>query len=197
MASTNTNNPQVASLCRAFERALGVRPRAGADFQQLSERLHSLTGQLVSATTLKRIWGYNTDKGGAYQPSLFSLNVLSRAMGFRDFEDFLPTDEQEVQSAKFFGESLRSDSLAPGTRLRLRWRPDRMCMLRHTANNTFVVEESLNGRLTQGDVVELPALTQSAPALMTAVRREGCEVFSYLCGAASGVTFEILPFSSS
>lgn len=65
-----------------IETMMKFKPQTHKDFILLSNRIMDSTQQYVSATTLKRVWGCKHDYNS---PSQFTLNVLSRFLGFADF----------------------------------------------------------------------------------------------------------------
>ena len=71
--------PEIDLLLKAVETRLGWPIRTTRDFELLSAKLNSALG----ATTLKRLWGYISDKS---TPRLSTLDVLSRYSGSKDFE---------------------------------------------------------------------------------------------------------------
>ena len=56
------------------------------DFAWLSEKVEERTQQRVSASTLRRFWGYVNEGVTA---SKFTKNVLAIFLGYADFEEFV------------------------------------------------------------------------------------------------------------
>lgn len=83
--------------CKAqIEERLGWGPSEGwssQDFEELSVRIQDTTGQVISATTLKRIWGRVAYDN---KPSRHSLDTLSLFLGYNSWRTF--TSEQPTQS---------------------------------------------------------------------------------------------------
>lgn len=55
------------------------------DFVWLSEKVEERTQQRVSASTLRRFWGYVNEGVSA---SKFTKNVLANFLGYADYEEF-------------------------------------------------------------------------------------------------------------
>jgi len=55
------------------------------DFELLSEKIFDSTGVLLSASTLKRVWGKTKYEGG---PSLSTLDALAKFAGFENWRSF-------------------------------------------------------------------------------------------------------------
>lgn len=67
------------------ESFIGYRLQTRRHFDMLAETIYANTKSMLSATTLRRFWGYQEKDGGV---SLNTLNVLSRLVGYHDYEEF-------------------------------------------------------------------------------------------------------------
>lgn len=185
---------EIKLLRQEIEKFL-VRPiRTPFDFTFLSQEIRQQTRYTASESTLKRVWGYITDKGEEYVPSNFTLNALAALIGFDSFESFISktTVENEIQSEMYKGETISSVSLPTGAIVKLYWRPDRECSIRHIDGNRFIVIESLNSKLIKGDIVECGSFTQNTPLYFNRVDRQSEELMTYIAGSATGVRFEVI-----
>ena len=162
------------------------------DFEFLSDEL-SKAGSRVSASTLKRIWGYNRDISNTYRPYKYTLVSLVNLLGYKDLDDFeLNYDREQIQSAEFSGDTVMADEIAVGSIVELSWAPDRVCKLSCTDCGVFKVVYSERGRLNAGDVVKFLSLTQNAPLYFNeVVRSNSDETFVYTAGQRTGVRYRI------
>ena len=55
---TSATAEQLRMLCKAVEKALGVEQLARSDFDTLQTQIFNRLHIHISATTLKRVWGY-------------------------------------------------------------------------------------------------------------------------------------------
>ncbi len=102
------------------------------DFAWLSEKVEERTQQRVSASTLRRFWGYVSEGVSA---SKFTKNVLANFLGYADFEEFgLSQGTGEQQSQMVMGKEISCDDLYEGQMLKLSWLPDRTCIIRYQGN---------------------------------------------------------------
>ena len=81
----NGNTAAIANLRREIETAVNRRLATPKDFDVLREMIFSRLHILVSATTLKRIWGYIDDNVSTRRGT---LDILARYVGYADFEAF-------------------------------------------------------------------------------------------------------------
>jgi hypothetical protein len=71
----------------------GIANMLPAECRALSDRVYKKTGNRISETTFKRIYGFAYSK---YSPSLFTLNVLARYCNYKSWEDFSLKQEKKI-----------------------------------------------------------------------------------------------------
>ncbi|MDD5820332.1 MAG: hypothetical protein PUC96_07590, partial [Bacteroidales bacterium] len=77
--------PELSYLLQMVEKTYGRKLDTTTDFESLSIIIENKTGELLSSSTLKRLYGYVSMKP---VPRKSTLDVLSRFIGYRSFEDF-------------------------------------------------------------------------------------------------------------
>ena len=82
----NKNSPEIIELKKQVEERIGRKIRTPKDFDFLRSHIWENNKEIISPTTLKRLWGYI---GGADRARPGTLDILSRAAGFKDWDDFL------------------------------------------------------------------------------------------------------------
>ena len=139
------------------------------DFAWLSEKVEERTQQRVSASTLRRFWGYVSEGVSA---SKFTKNVLANFLGYADFEEFgLSQGTGERQS-------------------QLSWLPDRTCIIRYQGNGSFKVVSSENTRLAKDDTFECHHFINHEPAYLHAWKHGDDEPVTYVIGKKNGIIVE-------
>ena len=183
----------VAALRQQVEEYLQRKIVTPADYDFLSETIRERVRQSVSATTLKRMWGYVRDVGSAYKPSRYTMCALSRMLGFRDYEDFVASyNRGEVQSRTYRGETVMTSDLNPGDVMEISWSPARTVLLRYEGEGRFLVIKAVNAKIHEGDVVECVSFTQNSPLYINRVIRPSEPTMSYVAGSRSGIRFRLL-----
>ena len=180
---------QLARLKKDIERYISRVLNSPADYIYLSEKLQNEGHGYISPTTLKRVWGYISDKGEQYHPSTFTLNSLCKLIGFHDISEYC-SQSVNIQSKEYKGEYIETHTLPADTIITLLWQPNRKVQLRYAGAENFEVVDNENSRLRVGDIVQCNSLTQHAPAFFR-VRREGLKPFSYVAGSAQGIFYHI------
>lgn len=190
MANRNKISPDdLKRLRNDVEVYIGRKLESPADYNYLSEKLWNEGYGYVSATTLKRVWGYLADKGEEYSPGKFTIRALCALLGFKSLTEYC-AENSPLQSMDYKGEYLETAALSPDAEISVLWPPNRKIRLRHIRPAVFEVLSNENSRLKEGDIVECPNLTQHAPAFFR-VRRQGVKPFSYIAGSAQGVFYLI------
>ena len=80
----------IIKLREAVEAKIGNKPETNRDFENLSNTICDELHDRISPTTLKRIWGYLSE---AVTPRHYTLNQLSRFVGYDNWDDFLRKTE--------------------------------------------------------------------------------------------------------
>lgn len=182
---------QLQRLKKEVERRLPFPIKSPDDYSRLSDLLKAEGCGTVSATTLKRIWGYISDTGADYRPNAYTVTALCRLIGFRDIEEFMSSDST-IQLREYTGTFVESRSMPKDTIVELRWQPNRVCTMIYLGNTLFkVIDVENSTTLRKGDEVECGCFTQHAPVYFPRVFREGSHPMTAMAGAASGITFSI------
>ena len=182
----------IGRLRSEVERMVDFTPASPHDFTRLSEIVTTHGCGYVSATTLKRIWGYITDAGDDYHPSAYSIRALCNLLGYRDIAEFENSDGT-IQSKEYSGDFVASENIPLNATVELRWMPNRRCSLLNMGGNRFRVLSQENSHLQAEDIVECSCFTQDAPAYFTRVYHAGMPTVSYVAGSANGARYTIEP----
>ena len=139
--------------------------------------------QPVSVSTLKRLWGYVTYGS---DPRNSTLDILSRYVGRADFRSLCL--ELQQTSSFFEADRVLSSDLKKGAVIELGWMPDRTVRLEYMGENRFIVNESVNSKLKEGDIIETSQFIKGQPLFIGSVLRDGQQLQSYVAGKSKGLT---------
>ncbi len=168
----------------------GHQLKTPRDFIWLSRCILEKSGERISPTTLKRMFGYLREP---VKPRSYTLDVLSRFIGYDDFSKFCENGSRtDSQSNILQSNCLPVNSLEEGKRVRLTWKPDRVCVIRHLGEGHFEVEESVNSKLCVGDTFECHLFIVREPLYISNLVRDGMKPMSYVAGRRDGIMFEVL-----
>lgn len=181
------HTPEILSLIRAVEERFGRRPETSMLFIALSYDIEATCGDHLSASTLKRLWGYVSSTPA---PRISTLDVLSAYVGQRSFRSFCDNLRagKEDSSAFFQTSYLIPEELTPGTLVELGWEPDRLVRVEYLGTRDFRVIESRNSKLQPGDEFEAASFMTGYPLCISGVLRDGKMISPFIGGKKGGLT---------
>lgn len=184
-----TDQKDIESLKEALERAIEQKITISSHFDILRDYIFGRTGQFVSSTTLKRMWGYIDDRR---QPRLSTLSLLAVTLGFNGWDDFVAKHRKdgspkELPSNPKLGKCINvTTDLKPGDRLKLFWHLERECVVEFLGGIDFKVLESKKTRLKPGDSFSTHLIVSGHPLYLSNLVREGQKPMVYICGRLKG-----------
>lgn len=186
MGQIQKNMPELAYLLTEVEKKYGRRIATTTDFESLSVVIEHQIGELISSSTLKRLWGYVSLNP---TPRIATLDVLSRFVGHRDFKAFCNhLKETQVYASNFFTARCQTVAeLKPGTIVHIGWAPNRLVKLNYLGDYLFEVISSENSQLQQGDRFELSEIIVGYPLYISRILRNGAYTPSYVAGQIDGI----------
>ncbi len=178
--------PELNYLLAEVEKHYGRRLSTSADFEALSVVVEHESGEMISSSTLKRLWGYVNLKP---TPRISTLNVLSRYIGKRDFCEFRQSilDDAHYVSRFFQVKKVCSADLDKGAEVVIGWAPNRLVTLRYDGDSSYTVIRSENSKLAEGDRFRTESFMIGYPLYIPRILRDGEYTLSYIAGAQEGL----------
>lgn len=178
------------TLCMAVEKSIHRKMTEQADFDYLVDAIYTRTHELLSATTLKRLWGkIQAD----YSPSARTLNALAQFLGYPDFDTFcqhqqigdIPPSDPVISEHLDVGKDIIVND-----EITLYWAPGRVCQIRYLGNFQFVVTESEMTRLQPGDTFCCSLFINGEPLYLKNLIQANRPPVNYVCGMKGGIRYE-------
>lgn len=165
-------NTQINTLIKHVERRIGRPIKSPVDFDLLSLRISEQISEQISTTTLKRIFGYIYTE---HTPRYSTLSILSRFVGYEDWEDFCCSaiSKDEDDSGFITNKVVYSEYLSIGDRIELCWRPNRRCVVKFDGDNGYTVVESYGAKIQAGDTFHTQCFMLGHPLVISDLRRSG------------------------
>lgn len=183
---TNRQIPELNYLLAKVEKKYGQSIKTTTDFEALSVVIERDTGELLSASTLKRLWGYVSLNPA---PRVSTLDILSRYLDWKNFEEFrvwLKTTP-DFESTFFTTQIINVSDLKSGSRVLIGWNPNRLVELEYHGGHRFTVISNENSQLQKDDEFELTSLMLGYPLYISRILRNGEYTPAYVAGKIEGL----------
>ena len=188
---TGTTAEQLQLLCKAVEEAVGIEQLSRSDFDDLENQIFNRLHVHISATTLKRLWGYvSTDS----IPRRRTLDTLAQFIGYNNYSHFCQTahDGNAEASAPVLSHHIDVEKdLTTDDTITIFWNPGRICTLRYLGDRRFIVMESENTRLTKGATFLCSLIVEGEPLFISDLVLNDQQPVGYVCGKKGGVRYQL------
>lgn len=187
MRAITRDMPELAYLLDEVEQKYGRRIATTTDFESLSVVIEHQIGEMLSSSTLKRLWGYVSLNP---TPRIATLDILSRYVGYKNFKAFCESlKESKAFVSTFFTSKYQTVSeLTPGVMVTIGWAPNRVVNLNYLGEFQFEVLSSENSQLLPGDRFELSEIIIGYPLYISRILRDGEYTPSYVAGRQRGIS---------
>lgn len=177
------SSPKITFLLNEVEKVSGFKARTPKDFNHIAEQIFITTGNLLSATTLKRIWGYID---GPSSIRMSTLNILAKYAGYTNWENLNVSFDNNKNTISL--EIIRSYELLENEKLEICWIPNRKIEIKYLLNNSFIVENQHNTALQKGDIFSCSLFALHEPLYLEKLEHEKKEPYNCVLGGSMGLT---------
>ncbi len=179
--------PEIEELKSLVEQKFEKILSTTTDFEEFSYYLEKEVGCRVSASTLKRLYGYVSDE---HKPRMVTLDALAKYIGHKNYMAFCQwlKTSTKYNSSFFKANQLVSSDLAEGAQIAIGWSPNRVLQLRYLGNSTYEIEASENSKLKQGDRFVTGCFIKEQPLFLPYIERDGERTASFVAGRNGGLT---------
>lgn len=181
------NIPEIEELKSLVEQKYGRQLSTTTDFEAFSLVLDRQMSLSVSASTLKRMWGYVNDTHKARRQT---LDTLARYIGHDNFDCFVAWLKTNIRynSSFFLAYQLTSAELKCGQMVEIGWSPNRLLTLRYLGDSIFEVMDSKNSKLIPGDRFITGCFIMEQPLLLPYIIRNGENTKPFIAGRNGGLS---------
>ena len=182
----DTDQTHLQTLKRLVCEATGCEALTPGDFYSIMAFVEGRTHEVIGLTTIKRLWQYG---GMQSSPRRATLNVLARAIGYRNYGDFCEHyADTDSASDPVLGEGVKVSDLGLGDHMELRWNPGRDIVVEYLGNSTFRVLHSEASKLAVGDTFQAAFFAVGHPAMLANVIHGESSWPLYEIGQHGGLT---------
>lgn len=177
-------SPEILELRKRIEDDMKRKMKTPADFIFLSGAIWKRTHETMSPTTLKRLWGYID---GADTTRNCTLNILSKFLGFNDWDDFLKNIDQDNGSDYVKSQHIKVEDLSVGDCVSVSWKPNRRCTFRYLGDYRFIVEKAENSKLKVGNTFSCSLFILGEPLYLNDLVQDNNPTVAFVVGNKDGI----------
>lgn len=167
-----------------IESKAGIKIRYGRDCVTLSEKIFSECNLKLSASTLRRLFGFVS---GTKEVRAHTLDVLSNYLGYPCWDDLiLPMDKNSKSKPNFITE-LKTSKLKKGDKYQYTFRPNAEVNVEYIGKSYFKVISAKHSQLKVNDIFKVSILTLHHPLFILDVERDGKHLDKIVEGKVSGI----------
>lgn len=184
----NNDDNTLETLKRLVCEGAGVAAHTPGDFYTytIMAFVEGRTHEGIGLTTVKRLWQYG---GLSSKPRQATLDVLTRSIGYRSYDDFATHYGRGGESSNIvLGGGIKVSDLFLGERLMLRWNPGREIEVEYLGNQTFRIVKSVASKLASGDTFQAALFAEGHAAMLANVIHGETSWPLYEIGQQGGLT---------
>ena len=176
------------NLIKLLEDKLGYSLNSSSSCERLALDIESETGERLGFTTLKRLFGFTSEQA---TPRLSTLKILAQYLGFNSYKELVDSINNRGDSDfDSYAETIISSRFPVDVEINLSYYPNRRLKLKHIKDDEFIVMESINGSLNEGDIIFVDSFTNELPMIVKNVIRVGESLGGYTAGKKFGIKIE-------
>lgn len=157
---------------------IGLEMTKSADFDVLSQAIRDTTNENLGINTLKRLFGFKTDK---VVPRNSTMDIIAQYLGSTDYESLLKELGEDADISIFTPiDCLEVKGLEKGTLVRISYDPNRVLFLTYLGDFEFIVNEVEGSRnIRKGDILTITQLAVNHRFVVAHVIRDGEDLGVY------------------
>lgn len=173
-------------ILKRIKETAGLSMTTSSDFEALSQAVKDKTGESLGVNTLKRIFGYKTQK---VEPRQSTKDILARFLGKSSYASFVKELGNEADISMFTPvNGIEVRELTPGAKIKLTYDPDREFMLTYLGDCNFIVNEVRGSHnIKEGDVMTITQIIKGHRFVASHVIRNNEDLGGYESAKDNGV----------
>lgn len=165
-------------ILKRLKEKVGLDMTRSADFDVLSQAIKDDTNENLGINTLKRLFGFKTDK---VVPRLSTMDIIAQYLGSDDYESLLKELGEDADISLFTPiDCIDVQDLEKGTQVRVSYAPNRVFFLTYIGDFRFIVNEVEGSRnIHKGDLLTITQLAVGHRFVVAHVVRDGVDLGAY------------------
>ncbi len=181
------NTPEITELLHLVEEVYGKQLNTTTEFEQFSGYLSHNGYGAISASTLKRLWGYVSDSRKPRMTTLDTLAAYVKHGSYAEFVNYLKSTTK-YNSSFFTIDHIASADLPLDSEIEIGWAPNRKLRLRYLGDSLYEILTSENSKLQVGDRFSVGCIFKNVPLYLPYILRDGTQTSPFIAGRNGGIT---------
>lgn len=165
-------------ILKRLREKIGLEMTRSADFDVLSQAIRDNTNENLGVNTLKRLFGFKTDK---VVPRLSTMDVIAQYLGSSDYESLIKELGEDADISVFSPiDCIEVQDLDRGSQIRITYDPGRVLLLTYIGDFKFIVNEVEGSKnIQKGDILTITQLAVDHRFVVSHVIRDSVDLGAY------------------
>ena len=165
-------------ILKRIKDKVGLDMSKSVDFDILAQAIKDKTNEGLGVNTLKRLFGYKTDK---LVPRISTMDVIAQYLGCANYESLIKELGEDADISLFTPvDSIDPRDLEKGSQIRLAYDPNRVMFLTYLGDFRFIVNEVEGSRnIQKGDILTISQLVAGHRFVASQVERDAQDLGGY------------------
>lgn len=165
-------------ILKRIKEKVGLDMTKSVDFDILSQAIKDSTHEGLGVNTLKRLFGYKTDK---IVPRISTMDIIAQYLGCANYESLIKELGDDADISLFTPvDSIDPRDLEKGSQIRLAYDPNRVMFLTYLGDCKFIVNDVEGSRnIRKGDILTITQLVVGHRFVAANVERDGLDLGGY------------------
>ena len=165
-------------ILRRIREKAGMNMTKSVDFDILAQAIKDKTKESLGVNTLKRLFGYKTDK---VVPRLSTMDVIAQYLDCADYESLIKELGEEADISMFTPiDCIEVKELDKGTQVRISYDPNRVFFLTYLGDMKFIVNDVEGSKnILKGDILTITQMAVGHRLVIAHVVRDGEDLGAY------------------
>lgn len=173
-------------ILKRIREKVGIDMTKSVDFDILAQAIKDKTNESLGVNTLKRLFGYKTDK---VVPRLSTMDIIAQYLGCADYESLIKELGEDADISLFTPiDCIEVMDLGKGTQVRIAYDPMRVLFLTYLGDMKFIINEVEGSKnLMKGDVLTITQLAVGHRLVVANVNRDGMDMGTFEAAKYKGL----------
>jgi len=159
--------------------------RYAKDCEILSVSIHAFTGEKISCSTVKRLFGLIECEN---EPRLYTLDIIAQYLGYINYDRLLQEFNPNKNDLNQSIEKIASKDLKIGDTIRIKYAPNRFLAANYIDDCIFKIVESNDPKILQNELLVFNNVGRYLPLFASWRSSKNGNAKNIVLGKISGIT---------